>query len=155
MSSNNSRKMLLSGRNTAPLTDQEIKRAANIFLGLDGLVNTRYEISSNTRFIVNIENPNEEYGEIIFSEDLYPGGNIGNPNASVTLNGAAAHELAHFHRWTNKTELEHGYLTDLDEAMTSLEAVLRYASKLDTTDIQGLISDSLYRLRLFVEGQKK
>lgn len=150
MSDETTRKSLLDGRNVTPLTPPEVRRAANTFIGLDTTVTARHEAGSTTRFLTSINEQNEEYGEIIFSQDIYPGSNIANPNAALTLQGAAAHELAHYYRWLDKTELPHGQLAHIDEAMTSLEAALRYHSGLTQTDIQGLISDSLHRLRLFV-----
>jgi hypothetical protein len=139
---------LLPGRNTAPLDRREIQRAASMFIGLDTKVNARYEARSSTRFIASVDEDGQELGEIVFSEDIYPGNNIANPNAALSLKGAAAHELAHYYRWQDKTELPHGEMRHVDEAMTSLEAALRYLHDLDKSDIQGLISDSLQRLRL-------
>lgn len=144
---------LLDGRNNAALNENEIKRASNTFLGFEHEVNVRYEAGSFTRFRIAQEADGDEYGEIIFSEDIYPGGNIANPNSTLSVPGAAAHELAHFYRWQGKTELPHGQLTHIDEAMTSLEGALRYSHKLNTTDLQGLISDALQRLRLYVQEQ--
>lgn len=146
-------KSLLDGRNNAPLSEKEIKRAANIFLGFDQAANVRYEAGTTTRFRIAEDEDGEEFGEIIFSEDIYPGGNIANPNSTLSVPGAAAHELAHLYRWQGKTELPHGQLTNIDEAMTSLEAALRYSHGLSSTDLQGLISDALQRLRLFVAEQ--
>lgn len=128
----------------------EIRRATNMFLGLDREVVARYEPGSTTRFVAVTNSSDEEYGEVIFSDDIYPGKSIASPNSALTLKSAAAHELAHYYRWLDKTELPHGHLTHIDEAMTSLEAVLRYGSELSETDLQGLISDSLQRLRLFL-----
>ena len=143
---------LLPGRNTAPLSKAQITRAATMLFGLDQRVNARYERGSSTRFVVrNEEGSEEEVGEIVFSEDIYPGTNLANPNSILSLKGAAAHELAHFYRWQGGTELPHGHLSHLDEAMTSLEAALRYYFDLDRTDIQGLISDALQRLRHHVD----
>lgn len=144
---------LLAGRNNAPLDNVAIKRASNTFLGFGEDVNVIYESGSTTRFRVVTDDAGEEYGEVIFSEDIYPGQNIANPNSALSLAGAAAHELAHFHRWQGKTDLHHGHLVHIDEAMTSLEAALRYPHKLNSTDLQGLISDALQRLRLFVAEQ--
>ena len=144
---------LLDGRNNAPLTEKEIKRASNTFIGFDQTVNVRYEAGSSTRFRVCEDEAGEEYGEIIFSEDVYPGNNIANPNSALSVPGAAAHELSHFYRWQGKTELPHGHLSHIDEAMTSLEGALRYSQLLNTTDLQGLISDALQRLRHFVAEQ--
>lgn len=143
---------LLDGRNNTPLSDREQRRAANVFLGLDAGVNARYEAGARTHFAISLDEAGEEFGEIVFSADIYPGGNLVNPNASLSLDGAAAHELAHYYRWVNKSELPHGEMTHIDEAMTSLEAALRFSAKLSPNDVQGLISDSLHRLRLFVAG---
>lgn len=144
---------LLAGRNTAPLDDVAIKRASNTFLGFGEQVNVIYEAGSSTRFRVMTDDSGEEYGEVVFSEDIYPGPNIANPNSALTLAGAAAHELAHFYRWQGRTDLPHGHLIHIDEAMTSLEAALRYPHKLNNTDLQGLISDALQRLRMFAAEQ--
>lgn len=143
---------LLDGRNLSPLNEREQRRAANIFLGFDGNVNARYEEGSRTRFLVEVDDNGDEFGEIIFSNDIYPGPNLINPNASLSLEGAAAHELAHYYRWSNKSELPIGQLTHIDEAMTSLEAALRFSQKLSANDIQGLISDALHRLRMHVDA---
>lgn len=141
---------LLDGRNVAPLSDREKRRAASAFLNLDADVNARHEGGTRTRFVISVDENGDEYGEVIFSDDIYPGPNHANPNATLSLGGAAAHELAHYYRWINKSELPHGHLTHIDEAMTSLEAALRFSAKLSESDIQGLISDSLHRLRLYV-----
>lgn len=154
MSTIPTRKSLLDGRNLAPLSEHEIRRVSNTFLGMDNKVNVRYEEDTTTRFIAAIDDEDgQEFGEIIFSSDIYPGSNITNPNAALSLKGAVAHELTHHYRWQNKTELPHGTMTNIDEAMTSLEAALRYSHSLDTTDVQGLISDSLQRLQLFLSEQ--
>lgn len=131
----------------------EIIRATNTFIGLDRTINARYENDTTTRFVATTDEQGQELGEIIFSNDIYPGQNTVNPNAALSLDGAAAHELAHYYRWRDKSELEHGVLTHIDEAMASLEAALRFSNSLNGTDIQGLISDALHRLRLYVETQ--
>jgi hypothetical protein len=146
-------KSLLDGRQVAPLSDAEIRRASSTFMGLDNQVNVRYDPQGCSRFVTGIDEFGEEYGEIVFSCDLYPGTNIANPNSALSMKAAAAHELAHFYRWTDKSELPHGTLTHIDEAMTSLEAAIRYARDLNVTDTHGLISDALQRLRLFVATQ--
>lgn len=138
------------GRNTTDLTDKEIKRAITTFLGLDNTVNARYEHGTSTRFIVSVDEGGDEYGEVIVSEDIYPGPNVVNPNSTLSLLGAAAHELAHYHRWANKTELDHGVLSEIDEAMTSLEAAIRFSHQLKPADTLGLIADALHRLNGYV-----
>jgi hypothetical protein len=145
---------LLDGRNVAPLSEDEQKRAANTLLGLDRDVNARYEQNSRTRFVVNVDDSGTEFGEIIYSSDIFPGPNLINPNAALSMRGAAAHELTHYHRWLNKSELPHGAMTHIDEAMTSLEAAIRYSSQLYPNEIQGLISDALHRLSLFVDANR-
>lgn len=141
---------LLTGRNTAPLDNTDIRRISNMVLGLDNGVNFKYEEGANTRFLTRTDEAGEVHGEIIFSNDVYPGTNIANPNSALTLKAAIAHELTHFHRWQNRTELPHGVKTHIDEAMTSLEAALRYGRDLDRTDFEGLISDALQRLRMYI-----
>jgi hypothetical protein len=64
--------------------------------------------------------------KLFFGVDLYPGQGIADPNSSLSLEGAAAHELTHWHRWNDKTELTHEDLYEIDEALTSLGAALRY-----------------------------
>lgn len=146
---------LLEGRNQAPLSEHEVRRASNTFLGMDNKVNARYVENTSTRFIAGVDSEGQEYGEIVFSDDIYPGRGIANPNSALSLNGAVAHELAHYYRWQDKTELPHETFTHLDEAMTSLEAAARFSSYLSPTDMQGLISDSLHRLRLFMVEQEQ
>ena len=150
MSSTRQSQSLLAGRNVAPLSDKEIQRVSSTFLGMDNKVNVKYESGSSTKFVVSQDAEGQEFGEIVFSNDIYPGQSITNPNAALSLRGAVAHELTHVYRWQDKTELPHGVNTHIDEAMTSLEAALRYSHSLDTTDVQGLISDSLHRLRLYI-----
>lgn len=111
MSPNRPTVSLPPGRNSTDLTDSEIRRATATFLGFDNKVNARYVKGVSTRFVVTVADNGDEFGEIIVSEDIYPGTNITNPNATLSLSGAAAHELAHYNRWANKSELEHGVLT--------------------------------------------
>ena len=141
------------GRNAVLLTDQDQRRVGTTFLGFEPDINAKYEAGTYTRFIVSTENGND-FGEIIFSEDILPGPNVVNPNSLLSLSGAAAHELSHYHRWFDGRELLHGFLTEIDEAITSLEAAQRYGHQLRPTDIQGLISDALFRLNIFVQAQK-
>lgn len=146
---------LLSGRNSRPLDDDEKRRVSSQFLGFDIQINARYVGQSHTRFCVTIDaKSGESYGEILFSDDIYPGRNNASPNSVLSMSAALAHELAHYHRWVDKRELEYGELQEIDEAMTSLEAALMFERKLLSTDIMGLISDALERLRLFANNQK-
>jgi len=145
------RHSLLAGRNLVPLTRDDIRRASNVFLGMDGSVNARYEESTQTAFRVSQDESGAEFGEIIFGPDIYPGIGVVDPNSTLSLDAAAAHELAHYYRWRDKRELPHDVLTHLDEAQTSLEAALRYQSHLNSTDVNQLISDAIQRVQLYIK----
>jgi hypothetical protein len=60
------------------------------------------------------------------------------PNSALSMKAAVAHEISHFHRWRDQTELPLGVHRHLDEAMTSLDAALRFAAQLSAHDIQQL-----------------
>lgn len=144
---------LLSGRHTAPLSKEEAERASSTFLGLDDKVNVKYVEDARTVFRV-ITDQGREYGEIIFGPDIYPGDNIVDPNAAVTLTGAAAHELTHYYRWKDMSALRDGELRHIDEALTSLEAICRYPRQLNDTDMRTLVGDAILRLKMFVHQQR-
>jgi predicted SprT family Zn-dependent metalloprotease len=141
---------LLAGRNQAALSPQEIRRVINTFLGFDKNVNARYEPSSKTAFSVRQEESGEQYGEIVFGPDIYPGPSVIDPNSALSLDAAAAHELTHYHRWKDKTALPKDSMEHLDEALTSLQAVMRYDRHLSEHDVRQLICDAIQRLQLYV-----
>lgn len=143
------RHSLLAGRNQAPLSADEIRRATNTFLGLDRNVNARYENGVRTAFWVREGELGEEYGEIVFGPDIYPGRSVVDPNSALSLDAAAAHELTHYHRWKDKTLLQDS-TEHLDEALTSLQAIMRYDRQLSEQDVRQLISDAIQRLQLYV-----
>ena len=123
----------------------------NTFLGLDDAVNVRHESGSLTAFHVSHDEANAEYGEIIFGPDIYPGAGIIDPNSALSLDAAAAHELAHYYRWKDKVALTDRALEHVDEALTSLQAALRYEKHLSETDIRQLVSDAMQRLQIYVQ----
>jgi hypothetical protein len=143
---------LLAGRNKAPLTQDEVRRAINTFLGLDGNVNVRHEAESVTAFRIS-RDASGTYGEIVFGPDIYPGSSVVDPNSVLSLDAAAAHALTHYYRWKDKVALSEDKLGHLDEALTSLQAVLRYSRQLNETDIRQLVSDACQRLQLFISDQ--
>ena len=143
---------LLTGRNNEPLNEREILRGANTFLGLDNNAPVRHEAGAATKFIVTQE-AGEDVPEIVFGPDLYPGRNVVDPNSSLSLEAAAAHELMHLYRWRNKRDLPNDVLAEIDEALTSLEAILRFPKQLGESDIRQLVSDAIQRLNRFVQGQ--
>jgi hypothetical protein len=148
---------IMGGRRTRPLSESEVRAVANTFMGLDPSVHTvRHEAGARTVFrIVSAEDSDtgEEFGEIVFGPDVYPGPGVANPNAVLSMRAAAAHELAHYHRWLNKTHLDREDQVDLDEALTSLEAVMRYEHALTPVDIRELIADAHLRLSKIISEE--
>ena len=59
----------------------------------------RYEQKARTVFLVSKDEDGEDYGEVVFGPDIYPGESVIDPNSALSLQAAAAHELTHFHRW--------------------------------------------------------
>lgn len=143
---------LLTGRNAAPLTEREIFRATNTFFSLDRDAPVRYEPGARTRFRVE-QTADGELAEIVFGPDLYPGQNIIDPNSSLDITAAAAHELVHYYRWENKTELDGESLIEIDEALTSLGAIVHFQEHLGGQQIRQLVSDAIQRLQRFVNSQ--
>lgn len=144
------RQSLLAGRNVAPLTDSEIRRVVNTFMGLERNVPFRHGEGERTRCRVYIED-GDTLCEVVFGADIFPGTSVVDPNSSLSMQAAAAHELTHYHRWLNKTELDGENLVEIDEALTSLEAVLRYSSSLNETEVKQLVADAIQRLQLFAQ----
>lgn len=142
---------LLAGRNRAPLSREEVRRAINTFLGLDKNVNVRHDPNSRTLFRVDRDESGEEYGEIVIGPDIYPGSSVVDPNSALSLDAAAAHELTHYHRWKSKIELSADGLEHLDEALTSLQAIIRYDKHLSEADVRQLASDAIQRLQLYIQ----
>jgi predicted SprT family Zn-dependent metalloprotease len=147
------RESLLAGRNATPLNDNDVRRATHTFLALDLDAPVRYEEGARTRFRVLAGGG--EYGddlaEIVFGPDLYPGASVVDPNSSMSVRAAVAHELCHWHRWQNHTEIVDERLDDIDEALTSLEAVLRYPRHLSEHEVRQLVSDAIFRLQRFCQ----
>lgn len=138
---------LLPGRRTEPLSDQEIRTVVNMFLGLDNSVPVAYDPSRPTGFRVDSED-GEEVGRVYFSADIYPGPGVADPNAAVSTRAAVAHEICHHARWANRTELPAGRYQNLDEAITSLEALLRFGGRpLSPVEVEQLARDAVQRLQ--------
>jgi hypothetical protein len=142
---------LRGGRNAVPLSEKDIQRVTTTAFGYERAVTFRYEAGAATAFHVQTDpTTNEEYGEVIFGPDVYPGTNIVNANSMVGMEGAIAHELQHYHRWREHSALQQGALDHLDEALTSLQAIGRYR-KLSEDDVQRLVADAIQRIGLYVE----
>jgi len=147
------RESLLAGRNQQPLDQNEIRRALSAFIGLERKAPVRHEEGARTRFRVEM-NESEEVAEIVFGPDIYPGAGVVDPNSSLSMEAAAAHELTHWRRWVDKTELADDGLLEIDEALTSLEAAMRYGEQLSAHDIRQLIADAIQRLQLYNQKQR-
>jgi hypothetical protein len=143
-----------TGRNLAPLDDHDRVSAVSTFIGLDREAPVRYEEGARTRFRVEMKG-NEITAEIVFGPDLYPGGNIVDPNSSLSMRAAAAHELVHYYRWKDKTEIVDLTLEAIDEAMTSLSAILRFPRELSDQDIRQLVADAIHRLQHYAKVNLK
>jgi hypothetical protein len=69
-------------------------------------------------------------------------------NSAIGLDGAIAHELQHYHRWRDMLVLTDPALGHLDEALTSLQAISRYQSRLKLDEIHKLVADAIQRISL-------
>lgn len=154
MKSARPRRVLLTGRNQEPLSESRIKSASQTFLGLDNQVNARHDPNLPTVFHV-VQEGAELYGEIRFGPDIFPGPNIADPNAALGLSGACAHELSHYHRWHDMIAIDEAELQHIDEALTSLQAALRYEKLLSPHDIHQLIDDAIRRLQMYVQEYRQ
>lgn len=139
---------LLDGRNNRPLDERTIRNIASTFLGLDERVNAIFDPAGRTRFRVR-EEDGEEIAEIIYGPDILPGPNIINPNATLGYREAAMHELCHAYRHAELSEIDDLRLEHIDEALTSLFAVGRFAEQLSPAEVRNLVADAMHRLSLF------
>jgi hypothetical protein len=138
---------LLAGRSNAELSDDQVRKVTNTFLGLDRTVPFQYDATGRTRFVVE-EEDDEEVGRVYFGRDIYPGRGVLDPNSVLPMKAAVAHEISHFHRWQDRLELPLGVHRHLDEGLTSLDAALRFSDQLTAHEIQQLIRDAVQRLQL-------
>lgn len=145
--SDRAQRSLLAGRSSAQLTEAQVRSVTNTFLGLDSEVAFQHDETGYTRFVVETED-GEEVGRVYFGPDIYPGPSVLDPNSALSMKAAVAHEISHFHRWKDRTELDLGVHRNLDEGLTSLDAALRFAGPLSPHEIQQLIRDAMQRLQL-------
>lgn len=148
------RESLLTGRNSRELSDHDVRRVFNTFLGLEPSLPVRYEAGSRTVFRVPAREPDSGDCEVTFGEDIYPGSSVLDPNASLSMLAAAAHEVSHYCRWRDKTELLDDDLEEIDEALTSLEAILRFPRQLNDHDARQLVADAIQRLQIYVQRRQ-
>lgn len=141
---------LLEGRNTEPLTEEKIRAVSGAFHWFDRTANVRHD-GGRTRFVPLDGDPSHE---ILFGPDIYPGQNIGNPNSCLSMRAAVVHELAHKVRHDNGFEINEIALEHIDEALTSLSAILQFPRKLEDFEILELVSDAVHRLQKFCQEQQ-
>ena len=146
------RESLLAGRNAQPLSDDDVRRVYNTFLGLDPTLPVRYEAGSRTVFRVPARGPEPGDCEVTFGEDIYPGNAVLDPNASLSMQAAVAHEVTHFNRWRDKTEIDDPRFESIDEALTSLDAILSFPRQLNDRDVRQLVADAIQRLQIYVQN---
>jgi hypothetical protein len=139
---------LLHGRGTAPLTEEQQEKISAAFYYFDRTANVRFD-PGRTRFKPVNGNPDMNH-EILFGPDILPGQNIADPNACLSMRGAVVHELTHKARHDDATEINDPALEHIDEALTSLSAILKFQRKLEDFEIVGLVSDAVQRLQLHV-----
>lgn len=138
---------LMAGRRSAPLDQGDQRAVTAVFFALDREVNFRYEEGAYTHFEVEVDEDGTDFGIVIFGPDIYPGTGLADPNSSLSMKAAVAHEMAHFHRWRDRSEISPlGSHRDLDEAITSLDAARRYSRLLSPYELEQLVSDALQRL---------
>lgn len=144
---NRSQGSLIAGRSNQPLSDKQIRSVGATFYGLDREVEAVHDPQGRTRFVVETTGA-EEVGKIYFGPDIFPGNSVVDPNSALSMKAAAAHEISHYHRWVDATELPLNTHTNLDEALTSLDAALRFHSHLSQHEIDQLIRDAIIRLQI-------
>lgn len=139
---------LLAGRSAVGLDHRQIRSVANTFTGLDSEVPYKHDPSGTTRFVVEVDEDDEDFGIVYFGSDVYPGNSVLDPNSALSMKAAVAHEISHYHRWKDRTELPLDDHRHLDEALTSLDAALRFTGQLSSHEIQQLVRDAFQRMQL-------
>ncbi|OWY60114.1 hypothetical protein B7486_70935, partial [cyanobacterium TDX16] len=100
-----------------------------------------------TRFVVEEDEEGEKVGKIYYGADVYPGADVADPNSALSMKAAVAHEISHFHRWQDATQIVPEEFKHLDEALTSLDAALRFPKELSQHEVSQLIRDAIHRLQ--------
>lgn len=140
---------LLHGRNSTPLNKRQVDQVVKYFFGFDPTANVRYDETSRTVFR-DVDDDGDLNHEIIFGPDIFPGPAIADPNSSLSIRCAIAHELTHKARHDDLTEINEAELAHIDEALTSLGAILRFSDELNPHEMRQLVSDACQRLQKYV-----
>jgi len=150
----NDTQSFLAGRNKQPLSEKEVARVITAFSGFERDINAHYDADSPTLFRVKTDEFEIEYGDVTFGPDIFPGQGVVDSNSALSFTAAVAHEVSHYHRWKNKCQIDEAYLSDIDEALTSLEAIRMFSGMLNPSDIQGLTADAIQRIVIYVSKLK-
>jgi len=145
--SSRGRPSLLAGRSTQPLGDREVRAVAETFAGLDYDVPTRYDATGRTSFSIETDEFGSRTGIVVYGRDIYPGVSVIDPNSALGMQAAAAHEISHYYRWRDRTELPELKFEYLDEALTSLDAAMRF-TQLSPHHVRQLVLDAMQRIQL-------
>lgn len=148
---------LLPGRGAKALEKYDEERITNIIRAFryDGPVEFDEGNSTRTRFAVCEDGKGDKFGKIVIGSDIQQGTDVANPNAMLDEMAAIAHELTHYQRWKDKRDLPIGDLNDIDEAMTSLQAVCAFKTLLSDMQIEQLVSDALQRLVQYAKKRRE
>lgn len=145
------RSSLLAGRSNQPLDDRQIRAVAETFAGLDYAVPVRFDDEGRTSFRVEVDEFGVRTGIVVYGRDIYPGTGIVDPNSALSMPAAAAHEVSHYYRWRDRLELPETEFEYLDEALTSLDAAVRFS--LQPHEVRQLILDATHRIQLYYRNQ--
>ena len=119
------------------------------FLGLDQEIPARYDEHCRSHFEV-VEEAGSKVGVVFFGPDIYPGrGDTLDPNSTLPMKAAVAHEATHFHRWRDGHQFNEPGLEFLDEAQTSAESVVRWNRALSDHEMTELVRDASHRIDMF------
>lgn len=144
-----SKSSLPPGRSATPLTNPQQMTVSSLFLNLDQAIPARYDEQCRSHFEV-VEEDGSKVGVVFFGPDIYPGrGDTLDPNSTLPLGAAVAHEATHFHRWQDGHQFNEAGLEFLDEAQTSAESIVRWNRKLSDHDMTELVRDVSYRIDIF------
>lgn len=145
------RPSLLAGRSSQPLGEREVRAVAETFAGLDYTVPIRYDSDGRTSFRIELDEFDIRTGIVVYGRDIYPGTGLVDPNSALGMQAAAAHEISHYYRWRDRTELPELDFEHLDEALTSLDAAIRF-SQLPPHHVRQLILDAIQRIQLHYQS---
>lgn len=150
------RRSLIAGRSNEPLDDRQVRAVGNTFAGLDYAVPYKHDPDGVTAFRVEFDadDDGQEYGIVYFGRDVYPGTGLIDPNSALSMKAAVAHEISHFYRWQDRSALPEPAHEFLDEALTSIDAALRFAGKLTEHELQQLMRDAMLRMQMYYNQVK-